>query len=78
MDRKAYYEVESSHHHTNLFVVLIGKSSKARKGVSWNHVQTLFDDIAPEWTANRIQSGLSSGEGLIWAVRDEDTKEEED
>jgi hypothetical protein len=26
--------------------------------------------VSPEWAGARIQSGLSSGEGLIWAVRD--------
>ena len=31
---------------------------------------SLFDVIDPEWKKKCIVSGLSSGEGLIWAVRD--------
>lgn len=30
--------------------------------------------IGPEWAAARIMSGLVSGEGLIWQVRDPITK----
>src|SRR4029079_7044940 len=32
--------------------------------------------VDEEWTNTRVLNGLSSGEGLIWAVRDEITKEE--
>src|SRR5215211_3582025 len=53
----------------NLFAVLVGVSSKGRKGTSWGRVLQLFELAAPDWIP-RVQSGLSSGEGLIWAVRD--------
>src|SRR4051812_42526141 len=36
--RNAYYQVESDRHHANLFAVLTGKSSKARKGTSAGRV----------------------------------------
>src|SRR5262245_52355458 len=29
--RRAYYQVESDRHHANIFAVLVGQSSKARK-----------------------------------------------
>jgi hypothetical protein len=57
-------------HYLNLFALLCGSSSKARKGSSWHFVKQLFDRADPEWTRERVQSGLSSGEGVIWAVRD--------
>src|SRR5262249_10571395 len=53
-----------------LFVVLVGKSSKGRKGTAWDYVHALFREIDPEWAKEGIVTGLSTGEGMIWAVRD--------
>jgi hypothetical protein len=49
--------------------VLVGDSAKARKGSSFDHVARLLGHADPAFTA-RLTTGLSSGEGLIWAVRD--------
>jgi uncharacterized protein DUF3987 len=67
--RDAYFQVEATHHHPNEFVVLIGDSAKARKGSSFDHVARLLSQTDPAFTS-RLTTGLSSGEGLIWAVRD--------
>ncbi len=67
--RDAHYRVEATHHHPNEFVVLVGDSAKARKGSSFDHVARLLGHADPAFTA-RLTTGLSSGEGLIWAVRD--------
>jgi Protein of unknown function (DUF3987) len=67
--RDAYFQVEATHHHPNEFVVLIGDSAKARKGSSFDHVARLLNHADSAFTA-RLTTGLSSGEGLIWAVRD--------
>ncbi|MBI5902376.1 MAG: hypothetical protein HZB84_02700 [Deltaproteobacteria bacterium] len=72
----AYFEVEADRHHPNIFAVLVGETSKGRKGTSWGHIKRIFKTIAPEWEEERIQAGLSSGEGLMWAVRDPITKKE--
>ncbi|MEB3323489.1 MAG: hypothetical protein VKI81_11755, partial [Synechococcaceae cyanobacterium] len=69
--RGPHYMVESARHSTNLFAVIVGSTSKGRKGTSWSHVRKLIDRIDPEWSAACIAQGLSSGEGLMWAVRDE-------
>jgi hypothetical protein len=50
--------------------VLVGKTAKARKGTSWGRIRGLFEQAAGDWERGRIVSGLSSGEGLIWSVRD--------
>jgi hypothetical protein len=71
--RGAHYAVEATEHHANEFAVLVGPTAKARKGSSWDHVQRIFAEVDPDWTGRRIVSGLSSGEGLIWSVRDPDT-----
>ena len=55
---------------------LIGETSKGRKGTSWGHIRRLLHAVDPEWVDERIVSGLSSGEGLIWAVRDPIYKQE--
>ena len=67
--RDAYFQVEATRHHPNEFVVLVGDSAKARKGSSFDHVARLLSHADPAFTA-RQTTGLSSGEGLIWAVRD--------
>ena len=61
---------EADRHGTNLNTVVVGETAKGRKGTSWGNIKRLFDGVDPKWVKDRIQSGLSSGEGLIWAVRD--------
>ena len=56
----------------------MGESSKARKGMSWNYIQDLMVAVDEEWTTERVASGLSSGEGLIYHVRDRVERENKD
>ena len=72
----AHFTVDGSVHHMNMFAVLVGRTSKARKGTSWSRINRLLANVDPDWAADRIQSGLSSGEGLIWGVRDPITRRE--
>jgi hypothetical protein len=67
--RGAFFQVEATRHHPNQFIVLVGDSARARKGSSWDHVQALIGTADPAISA-RILTGLSSGEGVIWSVRD--------
>jgi hypothetical protein len=57
-------------HTANLYAVTVGASSTSRKGTAANDTKPLFSPVDAEWTRDRIQAGLSSGEGVIWAVRD--------
>ncbi len=68
--RSPYYRVEATRHHTNLSAVLVGPTSKGRKGTSRGHVQSLMEMVDETWARSRIAGGLTSGEGLIWSVRD--------
>ncbi|HEY7313303.1 MAG TPA: hypothetical protein VH643_28395 [Gemmataceae bacterium] len=70
LGRTALYRVEADKHFGNEYAVLVGKTSKARKGTSWGRVNRLLNAAEEQWANERIQTGLSSGEGLIWAVRD--------
>ena len=67
----SHYRVESSIHYLNLFVVLVGDTSKARKGTSWNWINRIVCMADDEWHKCKA-SGLSSGEGVIYHVRDTD------
>jgi hypothetical protein len=69
--RGPYAIGDGAQHFTNLFAVIVGQTSKARKGTSWRHVNAILSKIDETWASARVTSGLSSGEGLIWAVRDE-------
>jgi hypothetical protein len=67
---KPHYLVEQTRHHTNLFVVVIGQTAKARKGTSWGHVSRLLAAADPEWSGHCVQQASPTGEGLMWALRD--------
>ena len=69
--RCPYYQVESDYHRTNLFCVMVGQSSKARKGTSAGRVHAVVGPVDEQWLDSRVKGGLSSGEGLINEVRDE-------
>jgi hypothetical protein len=61
--RDAYFEIEATRHHPHEFLLLVGESSRARKGSSWDHVRRLICEADPTLHA-RILTGLSSGDYL--------------
>jgi hypothetical protein len=54
-----------------LFGIVVAETSKGRKGMSWSEAKRLFYQVDPDWVTHRCPAGLSSGEGLIFAVRDQ-------
>jgi len=70
---KPHFRVGADKHSLKVFTVLVGESSKARKGHSLGFVEYFFKAVDENWE-KRTQTGLSSGEGLIWAVRDQITE----
>lgn len=62
--------LDGAEHHLVLYAAIVGATSKARKGTSWAHVRRVMRGVDEEWAAHRIVGGASSGEGLIYAVRD--------
>jgi putative DNA primase/helicase len=89
--RGPHFAVEGDQHTTNLFTVMVGATSKGRKGTSWGRVHQTFSLLDGSWTGDEgpwaqiddpwikqcLASGLSSGEGLISAVRDPAFKREQ-
>ncbi len=68
--RSAYFYAGDSKHHPRLWCTLVGDTSKGRKGSAYSSVERLMREIAPEWVDEHFGTGLSSGEGLIYSVRD--------
>lgn len=75
LGKKPHWYYESTRHSLNLYTCIVGESSKARKGTSWEHVIRILRRVDEEWSKARILSGLSTGEGLIHQVRDPLTKQ---
>lgn len=66
----AHAKVQHDCHPARLFVVQVGDTSKGRKGTGWSTPRYLLSLCDPDWSKNHVKSGLSSGEGLIYNVRD--------
>jgi hypothetical protein len=70
LGRSAYFSISNTKHFANLFCCIVGRTSKARKGLALGVAQWVLDRIDSQWVKANVRSGLSSGEGLIWKVRD--------
>lgn len=68
--RGPHFIAGADKHFTNLFAALIGDTAKGRKGMSWTWIRALLEIIDETWAREKTPAGLSSGEGLIWNVRD--------
>jgi hypothetical protein len=66
--RGPHYRVEADDHFTNLYVVIVGASSKGRKGTSWSRIRSVLGAADEHWAENCIIRGIGSGEGLIDAI----------
>lgn len=69
INASAHARVQHDHHPARLFVVQVGDTSKGRKGTGWSTPRYLFSLCDPDWIKDRVKSGLSSGEGLIYNIR---------
>jgi len=63
--------VGATRHTLNLFLVLVGESSKARKGTSWNQIARLFSEVDLPWLDTRVTTASVTPVGLIYALRDQ-------
>ena len=68
--RGLHFTAGKTRHGLNMFAVLVGETSKARKGTSWGYIKELVSKSDSQWAGDCVQTGLSSGEGVIFAVRD--------
>lgn len=68
--RCPFYKVEADKHFTNLFCVLVGDTASGRKGTSFGRVKEIFKGEDEAHEKDCIVSGLASGEGLLYQIRD--------
>lgn len=81
--RSQYIRIGDSTHHSRHFAAIVGQSSRGRKGTSFSPVERIFqraEEIRlmsaeekqfPSGSSLHVTPGpLSSGEGLIFAIRD--------
>lgn len=68
--RGPHLMVGDDRHGTNIYTVLVGDTAIARKGTSLSGPRRLMDSVDEPWTKERLQGGASTGEGLLWAIRD--------
>lgn len=71
MGRNPHFYVEATRHGTNLFGAVVGDTAMARKGTSLDRARSFALATDPVWGhGNDGEGGLSTPEGLIFAVRD--------
>jgi hypothetical protein len=66
-----HFAVGPTSHHLNLFACLVGPTSSGRKGTSWDIARWMLGSIDETWL-DCVKGGLTSGEGLIYHVRDDE------
>ncbi len=68
--RDRYAIAGAAQHPAKLFGVVVGRTSSARKGTAAAEIARLFEVADPKFAHFHVAGGLSSGEGLVFAVRD--------
>lgn len=76
-ESKPWIEIDGCKVPLLFWAVIVGETSKSRKGTAAKRVQQLFQAADSTWTRGKHSGGLSSGEGLIYAVRDPEPDDEE-
>src|SRR5574340_1263947 len=74
--RGPHLNLDGSYHPLLFWPVLVGQSSKARKGTAGKRISAFLGLADPERTRGEAKGTLCSGEGLAFAVRDPQFKEE--
>lgn len=75
--RGPHLRVGEVYHFTNEFLALVGPSARGRKGDALAVALRALRDACHDWY-NATGGGLSSGEGVVFAVRDRITREGKD
>ncbi len=63
--------VGSTRHGLNLFVVLVGETSKARKGTSWRQIAELFAAVDPAWAQHQVSTTRPAPSNILKTLRDQ-------
>lgn len=70
LNRGPHLMLDGSYHPLLFWPVLVGQSSKSRKGTAGKRIESLLLLANDGWTRGECKGTLSTGEGLTFAVRD--------
>ena len=73
----SYALADGSEHPARLNALLVGDTSRARKGTSRSNIRRVMASADPDWSDDRVVGGLASGEGLIAKLQDAQTDDGE-
>ena len=66
-----FIKTGAAKHCLNIYTVIVGATSKGRKGTALAEIKKVFEMVDQKFTSENIKSGLASGEGLIDKIKDE-------
>ncbi|MFI8079846.1 DUF3987 domain-containing protein [Kitasatospora sp. NPDC086009] len=78
MGADPHLRIGNDRHPALIWALTIGATAAGRKGAATNTARLLLAAAAPGFAKDNLLSGLSSGEGLIEAVRDGDPTKKDD
>jgi hypothetical protein len=67
---RPHFIAEETRHSPRLYAVLAGSTGRGRKGTALQRAMSALREADPDWADGNTLSGLSTGEGLIYQVRD--------
>jgi hypothetical protein len=68
--RSAHFHIAAVDHYAVLHTLVVGESAISRKGTSAQEIRRVFLIADQSWCFNNVNSGTSSGEGIIEPIRD--------
>jgi hypothetical protein len=68
--RKPHVRRANADHYANIFVLIVGRTARSRKGTSAQDIRNVMQRADPDWLRDCVKGGISSGEGIIEKVRD--------
>jgi hypothetical protein len=68
--RSPHTFVGDTRHGLNHFAVIVGATSRSRKGTSSAPAERMFREVDQTWLYDRKADGIGSGEAIVWAIRD--------
>jgi hypothetical protein len=71
LGRGPHCMVDATRHALNLYVVLVGDSSKARKGTSWSQIARLFAEVDQPWLSTRVSTSRLTAGTLLQSLRNQ-------
>jgi hypothetical protein len=68
--RGPHYLTENTHQSVNEYLVIVGETAKGRKGTAVDRALHILRLVDQPYMESRVRYGLSTGEGLIYTIRD--------